>query len=193
MRYQNPIPNPLSQYWEEDDKVYAIPNISGEKVLVDKPDKMSDFYVNLVKKYPIYIIEDPLAEEDWAGWKAFSKKLNLKEKLLVGDDLTVTNPSRVARAAKQGVINGLIIKPNQIGTLSEVFEVIKLCNRYRIAKIISHRSGETIDSFIADLSVAANAGFIKDGAPVRGERVAKYNRLLRIEEEINMNSMGNGV
>jgi enolase len=179
-----------SQYWEEDDKVYAIPNISGEKVLVDKPAKVSDFYVNLMKKYPIYLMEDPLAEDDWDGWKAFAKKFDMKEKKLVGDDLTVTNPKRVEKAAKEKVINALIIKPNQIGTITEVLEVIKICNTYKIAKIISHRSGETTDTFLADLAVAVNAQFIKDGAPVRGERVAKYNRLLEIEEELNSNRIG---
>jgi len=176
-----------SQYWEEDDKVYAIPNVSGEKVLVDKPVKVSNFYVNLLNKYPIYIIEDPLAEDDWKGWKALSKKLNLKEKLLVGDDFTVTNPERVAKAVKGKIINGLIIKPNQIGTLTEVFEVIKICNHSKIQKIISHRSGETTDSFIADLAVASGAQFLKDGAPTRGERIAKYNRLLKIEEDLTKN------
>jgi len=171
-----------SQYWEEDDKVYAIPNVSGEKVLVDKPEKVSNFYINLLNKYPIYIIEDPLAEDDWKGWKALAKKFNFKENILVGDDLTVTNPKRVKKASKDNIINGLIIKPNQIGTLTEVMEVIKICNEQDIHKIISHRSGETTDSFIADLAVASGAQFIKDGAPTRGERLAKYNRLLRIEE-----------
>jgi enolase len=175
-----------SQYWEEDDKVYAIPNISGEKVLVDKPEKVSDFYVGLLNKFPIRLVEDPLAENDWKGWKKLAGKLNLKEKILVGDDLTVTNPKRVERAAKEKIINGLIIKPNQIGTLTEVFEVIKICNKYKVAKIVSHRSGETTDTFIADLAVACNAEFIKDGAPIRGERVAKYNRLLEIERELNL-------
>lgn len=173
-----------SQYWEEDDKVYAIPNISGEKVLVDKPAKVSGFYLELMRKYPISILEDPLAEEDWTGWKALAKGFDFKEKFLVGDDLTVTNTKRVEKAAKLKVINALIIKPNQIGTLTEVFEVIKMCERYKIAKVVSHRSGETTDTFIADLAVAANAKFIKDGAPIRGERVAKYNRLLEIEQEL---------
>lgn len=177
-----------SQYWEEDDKVYAIPNIAGEKVLVDKPSKVSDFYINLMKKYPIYLIEDPLAENDWTGWKAISKKFDFKKKLLVGDDLTVTNPLRVEKAAKMKVINGLIIKPNQIGTLTEVFEVVKVCNKYNLIKIISHRSGETTDDFIADLSVACGSQFIKDGAPTRGERVVKYNRLLKIEEDLQFNT-----
>lgn len=173
-----------SQYWEDDDKVYAIPNVSGEKVLVDTPEKVTDFYLKLMEQYPIYVIEDPLGEDDWKGWGMLAKKLDLEERLLVGDDLTVTNPKRVLEAIKQKVINALIIKPNQVGTLSEVFEVIKLCNKHHIKKIISHRSGETCDTFIADLAVACNAQFIKDGAPVRGERVAKYNRLLGIEEEL---------
>jgi len=173
-----------SQYWEEDDKVYAIPNISGGKVLVDKPHKVCDFYLNLMKKFPIYILEDPLAEDDIAGWKSLSKKFNFKNKILVGDDLTATNPKRLEMAIKEKIINGIIIKPNQIGTLTEVFDVIELCNNHNIKKIVSHRSGETTDTFIADLAVACGASFIKDGAPTRGERVAKYNRLLQIEEEL---------
>ncbi|MBN2016343.1 phosphopyruvate hydratase [Candidatus Dojkabacteria bacterium] len=177
-----------SQYWEEDDKVYAIPNISEEKVLVDKPQKVSNFYIDLLNRFPIRLIEDPLAEDDWAGWKDLAKKFDFKEKILVGDDLTVTNPQRVERAAKEKIINGLIIKPNQIGTLTEVFEVIKICNAYNIKKIVSHRSGETTDTFIADLAVACGAEFIKDGAPIRGERVAKYNRLLEIEEELQVST-----
>jgi len=102
----------------------------------------------------------------------------------VGDDLTATNPQRVEKAAQKGLINGVIIKPNQIGTLTEVFAVIKICKNYGLTKIISHRSGETTDTFIADLAVACNAQYIKDGAPIRGERVAKYNRLLEIEQQL---------
>ena len=177
-----------SQYWEEDDKIYAIPNISGEKVLVDKPEKIVDFYIKLIEKYPIYIIEDPLAENDWNGWTHFSKKINFNKKILVGDDLTVTNPTRVERAGKGKIINGLIIKPNQIGTLSEVFEVFKICDNYNINKIVSHRSGETTDTFIADLAVASGSQFIKDGAPIRGERTAKYNRLIEIEDLLNIST-----
>jgi enolase len=175
-----------SQYWEDDDKVYAIPNIAGEKVLVDKPEKISDFYISLMEKYPIYIIEDPLAEEDWSGWAQFAKKFDMANKLLVGDDLTVTNPERVTRAIKEHVFNAMIIKPNQIGTLTEVFDVVRMCNENGIKKIVSHRSGETTDTFIADLAVAIGAEFIKDGAPIRGERVAKYNRLLEIENDITV-------
>ncbi|MBU0975261.1 MAG: phosphopyruvate hydratase [Patescibacteria group bacterium] len=177
-----------SQYWEEDDKVYAIPNLSGEKVLVDKPKKVVDFYISLLNKYPIYMFEDPLAEDDWVGWRHLAKKFDFKNRLLVGDDLTVTNPERVERAAKEKLINGMIIKPNQIGTLSEVFDVIGLCNKYNIQKIISHRSGETMDTFIADLAVGTGSSFIKNGAPQRGERVVKYNRLLEIENELVPNT-----
>ena len=175
-----------SQYYEKDDKVYAIPHVEGQKVLVDKPDKITDFYMNLMKKYPIIGIEDPLSEDDWEGWKKLSKKMNLKETMLIGDDFTVTDPVRVEKAAKEKIISGLIIKPNQIGTLSEVIRVIEICDKYGIKKILSHRSGETTDTFIADLSVACAADFLKDGAPVRGERVAKYNRLLEIEDELNI-------
>jgi enolase len=173
-----------SQYWETDDKVYAIPNIAGEKVLVDKPEKVVDFYLSLLKKYPIYIIEDPLGEDDWNGWKKLAKKMDFKKDLLVGDDLTVTNPKRVEKAAKEKIINGLIIKVNQIGTLTEVFDCFELCDKYGITKIVSHRSGETTDTFIADLAVASGAELFKDGAPIRGERVAKYNRLLEIEDDL---------
>ncbi len=173
-----------SQYWEDDDKVYAIPNVSDEKVLVDKPEKMSNFYVELLDKHPIYLIEDPLGEDDWKGWNNLSKQIDFKSHLLVGDDLTVTNPKRVERAIKEKSINALIIKPNQIGTLSEVFHVIDLCNKNNIIKIISHRSGESTNPFIADLAVATDSQFIKNGAPIRGERVAKYNRLIEIEENL---------
>lgn len=171
-----------SQYWEEDDKVYAIPQVAGKKVLVDKPEKIVEFYLKLVDKYPIKIIEDPLGENDWKGWSKLAKRLDFENKILVGDDLTVTNPERVRRAIKKKAINGLIIKPNQIGTLSEVFEVVRLCNENQITKIVSHRSGETVDTFLADLAVGVGSQYIKNGAPIRGERVAKYNRLLEISQ-----------
>jgi len=172
-----------SQFWETDDKVYAIPNIGGRKVFVDKPSKLIDFYMNLLKKYPLYIIEDPLAENDWEGWVEFAKQPEIKDKLLVGDDLTVTNPKRLQEAIEKKAINAMIIKPNQIGTLTEIFEVINICKKNNIIMIFSHRSGETTDTFIADLAVASGGKFLKDGAPVRGERTAKYNRLLEIEKE----------
>lgn len=173
-----------SQYYEDDDKVYAIPNIAGEKTLVDKAAKITAYYTELLKKYPVVYLEDPLDEDDWEGWKNLAKKFDMGKRYLVGDDLTATNLERIERAAKEKCINALIIKPNQIGTLSEVIEVIRLCDKYKIHKIISHRSGETTDTFISDLAVASRAEFIKDGAPIRGERVAKYNRLIEIEAEL---------
>ena len=135
----------------------------------------------MVQAYPIYSIEDGLDEEDWEGWAQLTKELGDKVQL-VGDDLFVTNTERLAKGISQGCGNAILIKLNQIGSLSETLEAIKLAHRNGYRTIISHRSGETEDSFIADLAVAINAGQIKSGAPNRSERVAKYNRLLQIEE-----------
>ncbi len=137
----------------------------------------------LCSKYPIKSVEDPLDEEDWAGWQAITKRLGGKIQL-VGDDLFVTNTERLARGIKENAANAILIKLNQIGTLSETIEAVKIAKKHGYRAVISHRSGETEDTFIADLAVALNAGQIKTGAPSRGERTAKYNRLLRIEEEI---------
>ena len=136
---------------------------------------------SLVDKYPIISIEDPLGEEDFAGWAALTARLGEKVQL-VGDDLFVTNIERLRQGIDEGAGNAILIKPNQIGTLTETLDCIELAKRSGYKTIISHRSGETEDTFIADLAVAVNAGQIKTGAPCRTERVAKYNRLLRIEE-----------
>ena len=137
----------------------------------------------LIKDYPIISVEDPLAEEDYAGWKDITSKLS-KDVMLVGDDLFVTNPGRFKSGIEQNLGNAILIKPNQIGTLSETLKVINMAKSAGYKTIISHRSGDTEDTFIADLAVAVGAGFIKSGAPCRTDRIAKYNRLLKIESEI---------
>ena len=145
--------------------------------------EMVDYYASLVSKYPIISIEDGLAENDWAGWKILTRKLGEKIQL-VGDDIFVTNPKIVAEGIKQGVANAVLIKLNQIGTITETLETIVLAKKAGYACMFSHRSGETEDSFLADITVATNAGQLKTGAPARSERLAKYNQLLRIEEEL---------
>ena len=144
---------------------------------------MVDFYVELVNKYPIISIEDGMAEEDWEGWKILTEKLGDKVQL-VGDDLFVTNTERLKRGIEAGVANSILIKLNQIGTITETLNAIEMAKRAGYTAVVSHRSGETEDTTIADLVVAVNAGQIKTGAPARSERVAKYNQLLRIEEMI---------
>ncbi|NUP63232.1 MAG: phosphopyruvate hydratase [Nonomuraea sp.] len=139
------------------------------------------FYADLVDNYPLVSIEDPLDEEDWEGWKAITQALGDKVQL-VGDDLFVTNPERLARGIKEGTANALLVKVNQIGTLSETLDAVDLAHRSGYRCMMSHRSGETEDTTIADLAVAVNCGQIKTGAPARSDRVAKYNQLLRIEE-----------
>lgn len=140
-------------------------------------------YQDWVQRYPIISIEDGLAEDDWAGWKLLHERLGSRVQL-VGDDLFVTNVARISRGIQEDVANAVLIKLNQVGTLSETLAAIQLANRAAWAAVVSHRSGETCDTTIADLAVATNAGQIKTGAPDRGERVAKYNRLLVIEEEL---------
>ena len=146
-------------------------------------DEMIDYIVSLCEKYPIYSIEDGLAEEDWEGWKVLTEKLGNKVQL-VGDDLFVTNPTRLRRGIKENTANAILIKPNQIGTLTETLDTIKLAKENGYNTIISHRSGETEDTTIADIAVGVNAGQIKTGAPCRTDRVSKYNRLLYIEQEL---------
>jgi len=145
--------------------------------------EMIDYYEALIKKYPILSIEDGLAEDDWKGWKEMTVRLGRKIQL-VGDDLFVTNPSRLSRGIRDGVANAILVKPNQIGTLTETLEVIGMAKRAGYQTIISHRSGETEDTTISDLAVGTNAGQIKTGATSRTDRVAKYNQLLRIEESL---------
>ncbi len=145
--------------------------------------ELTEHWKKLCETYPIYSIEDGLDEEDWEGWKYMTKELGNRIQL-VGDDLFVTNTKRLKKGIGWGCGNSILIKPNQIGTISETLEAVRLARRSGYTAVISHRSGETEDTAIADLAVALNTGQIKTGAPSRSERVAKYNRLLRIEEEL---------
>ena len=145
--------------------------------------EMTSYYAEIAKDYPLVSIEDALDEEDWEGWSALTSELGSKIQL-VGDDLYVTNPKRLQKGIDNGAGNSILVKVNQIGTLTETLDAVELAHKNGMTSIISHRSGETEDTFIADLAVATNSGQIKTGAPARSERVAKYNRLLRIEEEL---------
>lgn len=150
-------------------------------------EQMTDIYTDWCKKYPLLSIEDPLQEDDWAGWQYITQKLGKKINL-VGDDLFVTNPHRLQKGIENKIANSILIKLNQIGTVSETVDVIHKAHAAGYTTIVSHRSGETEDSFIADLAVAVNAGAIKTGAPARAERTAKYNRLMQIELELGENA-----
>ncbi|MDR0953204.1 MAG: phosphopyruvate hydratase [Elusimicrobiota bacterium] len=150
--------------------------------------EMTQIYSNWCKKYPLVSIEDPLQEDDWTGWEHFTTKLGKKINI-VGDDLFVTNQTRLAKGIKEHAANSILIKLNQIGTVTQTIDVIAQAKAAGYTTIISHRSGETTDAFIADLAVATNAGAIKTGAPARSERLAKYNRLLQIEEELGKNAV----
>lgn len=144
------------------------------------PDKLLKYYQNIVKKYPIIFIEDPFEEEDWDSFKKITTKLG-KKITIVGDDLLTTNIERMRLAYSKKACNGVIIKPNQIGTVTQTLQAVQLAKLYKWKIIVSHRSGETLDSFIADLAVGVQSDYVKSGAPARGERLAKYNRLLEIE------------
>ncbi len=152
---------------------------TGEK----STEEMIDYYQKLTEKFPIIAIEDPLEENDFEGWSQINKKL---DQMIIGDDLLVTNPKKIKEAIEKDSCNGMILKINQIGTITESLEAARLAKENGWEIIVSHRSGETTDSFIADFSVGVGSGFIKSGAPARGERVVKYNRLLEIEEEISI-------
>ncbi len=145
---------------------------------------MATYYEELVGAYPMVSIEDPLDESDWDGWQALTTRLGSRVQL-VGDDLFVTNPTRLQDGIHRGCANALLVKVNQIGTLTETLDAVDLAHRSGYRSMMSHRSGETEDTTIADLAVATNCGQIKTGAPARSERVAKYNQLLRIEEELD--------
>jgi enolase len=150
---------------------------------VKSSDEMIAYYAKLVESYPIVSIEDPLSEDDWAGWSAMTAQLGDRIQI-VGDDLFVTNPTRIARGIAEKAANAVLVKVNQIGSLTETFDAVELAHRNGFRTMMSHRSGETEDTTIADLAVAMGCGQIKTGAPARSERVAKYNQLLRIEEEL---------
>jgi enolase 1/2/3 len=167
-----------SEFFE--DGTYVFKKSGGEK---KSAAEMVDIYAEWISKYPIYSIEDGLAEDDWDGWKLLTEKLGNKVQL-VGDDLFVTNPERLLIGVEQGIANSILIKLNQIGTLTETMRTIEMAKVNSYTNVISHRSGETEDAFIADLAVATNAGQIKTGSASRTDRIAKYNQLLRIEEEL---------
>ena len=168
-----------SEWYEEEQGIYRLPKAG--KVLNKK--QMVQMWKRLAEKYPIISLEDGMAETDWEGWEMLTKALG-KQIQLVGDDLFVTNTQRLKQGIEMGIGNSILIKVNQIGTLTETLDAIAMANRAGYTAIISHRSGETEDTTIADLAVALNAGQIKSGAPSRSDRVAKYNQLLRIEEEL---------
>ena len=148
-------------------------------------DELIEMWEEISDKYPIFSIEDPLDEEDWKGWEKITEKLGDKIRL-VGDDLFVTNVKRLKRGLKHKCANAILIKPNQIGTVTETINAVKMAQNMGYIAIMSHRSGESEDTTIADLAVGLNTGYIKTGAPCRGERTAKYNRLLRIEEQMGI-------
>jgi enolase len=170
-----------TEMWVKSSKSYKFFKSDPKKAV--KSDKMIDLWAQWVKKYPIVSIEDGLAEDDWAGWAKLQAKLGDKCQL-VGDDLFVTNTERLATGIQKGCGNSILIKVNQIGTLTETLEAINLAHRNGYTAVMSHRSGETEDNTIADLAVATGVGQIKTGAPCRSDRVAKYNQLLRIHEEL---------
>jgi len=168
-----------SELYEEETKTYNLRK-EGKKLT---GEKMVEFWMDWIRQYPIVSIEDGLAQDDWDSWKLFTKEVGNKIQI-VGDDLLVTNPERVRRAIKENACNALLVKVNQIGSLTETIEAVETCQRNGWRAVTSHRSGETEDSTIADIAVAFNTGQIKTGAPARSDRVAKYNQLLRIEAEL---------
>lgn len=174
-----------SELYHEKTGMYHFPGesrLKGSEVVRDTAEMIS-YYEELIEKFPVISIEDGLAEDDWDGWKEMTRRLGGKIQL-VGDDLFVTNTKRLDAGIKLQVANAILVKVNQIGTVSEAMEAIEMAHKNAYRAVISHRSGETEDTFIADLAVAVNAGQIKTGAPCRSDRVAKYNQLLRIEEEL---------
>lgn len=174
-----------SELYEEQSEKYYFPGESQKsgKEIYRTAEEMIDYYENLIKLFPIASIEDGLDEDDFEGWKLFMQRVG-EHVQLVGDDLFVTNVERLKKGIEKKAGNAILIKVNQIGTLTEAFEAIEMAHKNGLRTVISHRSGETEDTMIADIAVAVNAGEIKTGAPCRSERVAKYNRLLRIEEEL---------
>jgi len=169
-----------SEFYDSKTKLYHFKKSNGKKL---KPLEMADYWTNWAKKYPIISLEDGMAEDDWAGWKALSDKIGKKVQL-VGDDLFVTNVKRLQKGIDDGVANAILIKVNQIGSLTETIDAVNLAKRNSYKSVMSHRSGETEDSTIADLAVALNTGQIKTGSASRSDRMAKYNQLIRIEEEL---------
>ena len=178
-----------SEFYDKKTKKYVLAG-EGGKTLTSS--ELADFYVELVNKYPILSIEDGLDENDWDGWKVLTEKLGGKIQL-VGDDLFVTNTVKLKEGIEKGIANSILIKVNQIGTLTETFDAIEMAKRAGYTAVISHRSGETEDTTIADIAVATNAGQIKTGSASRTDRVAKYNQLLRIEDELGHTAVYKGL
>ena len=174
-----------SELYDKERKEYVFPGeakMHGDRV-AGSTEEMIDYYEELAGEFPIISIEDPLDEEDWEGWELLTTRLGL-DMQLVGDDLFVTNVKRLNAGILKEIANAILIKVNQIGTLTEAIDAIQMAQKAGYQAIVSHRSGETEDPFIADLAVAFNTGQIKTGAPCRSERIAKYNQLLRIEEKL---------
>ena len=171
-----------SEYYIPEENVYHLKKSTGEKL---SPADMVSFWKDWVKRYPIISIEDGMAEDDWSGWKLMTKELGNKIQL-VGDDIFVTNVERLSEGIRKGVANSILVKVNQIGTLTETINAVYLAYRISYSAVISHRSGETEDVTIADLAVALNTGLIKTGSACRTDRIAKYNQLLRIEEQLGI-------
>jgi len=169
-----------SEFFDKEAGVYHLKSSTGDKLT---PAQMVDYYAGWVKKYPIFSIEDGMDEDDWAGWKKMTDKLGHRIQL-IGDDLFVTNTVRLQRGIDEKIANSILIKVNQIGTLTETIDAVNLATRHAYTTVISHRSGETEDTTIADLAVALNTGQIKTGSASRSERIAKYNQLIRIEEDL---------
>ena len=172
-----------SEFYDKERKVYDYTKFEGEGAAVRTSAEQIDYLEELVNKYPIITIEDGMDENDWDGWKALTERLGKKVQL-VGDDFFVTNTDYLARGIKEGAANSILIKVNQIGTLTETFEAIEMAKEAGYTAVVSHRSGETEDSTIADIAVATNAGQIKTGSLSRTDRIAKYNQLLRIEDQL---------
>jgi enolase len=167
-----------SEYYLPEENVYHLHKSTGDKLT---PAQMVDYWHDWTKKYPIISIEDGMAEDDWAGWKLMTDTMGSKVQL-VGDDLFVTNVKRLAEGIEKGVANSILVKVNQIGSLTETIDAVNMAYRNSYTAVMSHRSGETEDTTIADLAVALNTGLIKTGSASRTDRIAKYNQLLRIEE-----------
>ena len=174
-----------SEFYNADEKVYELKWSDGSKY---DADDMVDYWSKWADKYPIISIEDGMQEDDWNGWKKLTDAIGQKVQI-VGDDLFVTNTTRLAKGIKEGIANSILIKVNQIGTLTETLDAIEMAHKNEYTAVISHRSGETEDTTIADLTVATNAGQIKTGSMSRTDRIAKYNQLLRIEEELGDNAL----
>jgi enolase len=177
-----------SEFYNVDDNVYHLHQSTGDKLTTSE---MVDYWSNWIKRYPILSIEDGLDEDDWNGWKDLTTKIGDKVQL-VGDDLFVTNVERLGRGIKNNIANSILIKLNQIGTLTETIDAVKMAQKNSFTSVMSHRSGETEDTTIADLSVALNCGQIKTGSASRSDRIAKYNQLLRIEESLGENAIYTG-